>query len=409
MGQAIAQAATEAGLDVAGGTNATEGGTIGAQGAAITTDPAALAVKADVLIDFSVPAALAANIAACTAAGKPLLIGTTGLSPADHAAIDAAARDIAVLQTGNTSLGVNLLAALVCEAARAAGRRLGYRDRRDASPAQGRCAIGHGAAARRGGGGGARHRPQQPQCAWARRRDRGRARQATSASRRCGADRSRAITWSYWRARASGSSWGTVPENRFIFARGAIKAATWLIGEGAGGATPWRTCSGSEGWPRGSSIAHRVFELFSRLAESNPAPRTELEYGNDYQLLVAVVLSAQATDVGVNKATRKLFETVKTPAQMVALGEEGLKAHIRTIGLFNGKAKNVIAPLGVADARPWRPGAARPGLADSASGSRAQNGERGDEHRVRGKRRSRWTRISSASRTGRGWRRERMS
>ncbi len=87
----------------------------------------------------------------------------------------------------------------------------------------------------------------------------------------------------------------------------------------------------------------QVFELFSRLAENNPAPRTELEYGNDYQLLVAVVLSAQATDVGVNKATRKLFETVKTPAQMVALGEEGLKAHIKTIGLFNGKAKNVIA------------------------------------------------------------------
>lgn len=83
--------------------------------------------------------------------------------------------------------------------------------------------------------------------------------------------------------------------------------------------------------------------MFSRLAEANPAPRTELDYGNDYQLLVAVVLSAQATDVGVNKATRKLFETVKTPAQMVALGEEALKQHIKTIGLFNTKAKNVIA------------------------------------------------------------------
>ncbi|MBB5984674.1 endonuclease III [Sphingobium lignivorans] len=87
----------------------------------------------------------------------------------------------------------------------------------------------------------------------------------------------------------------------------------------------------------------QIFELFSRLAEANPAPRTELDYGNDYQLLVAVVLSAQATDAGVNKATRGLFETVKTPAQMVALGEEGLKRHIRTIGLFNTKAKNVIA------------------------------------------------------------------
>ncbi len=87
----------------------------------------------------------------------------------------------------------------------------------------------------------------------------------------------------------------------------------------------------------------QIFELFSRLAEGNPSPKTELEYGNDYQLLVAVVLSAQATDVGVNKATRLLFETVKTPAQMVALGEAKLKAHVKTIGLFNTKARNVIA------------------------------------------------------------------
>lgn len=85
-----------------------------------------------------------------------------------------------------------------------------------------------------------------------------------------------------------------------------------------------------------------IFEFFSRLAEANPAPVTELEYGNDYQLLVAVVLSAQATDVGVNKATRALFRQVTTPQQMVELGEEGLKQHIKTIGLFNAKAKNVI-------------------------------------------------------------------
>lgn len=85
-----------------------------------------------------------------------------------------------------------------------------------------------------------------------------------------------------------------------------------------------------------------IFEFYRRLAENNPSPETELEYGNHYQLLVAVVLSAQATDVGVNKATRKLFESVKTPQQMVELGEEGLKQHIKTIGLFNAKAKNVI-------------------------------------------------------------------
>ncbi|PAL22851.1 endonuclease III [Sphingopyxis sp. GW247-27LB] len=86
-----------------------------------------------------------------------------------------------------------------------------------------------------------------------------------------------------------------------------------------------------------------IFEFFRRLAELDPDPQTELEYGNTYQLLVAVVLSAQATDVGVNKATRKLFEAVKTPQQMVDLGEAGLKSHIKTIGLFNAKAKNVIA------------------------------------------------------------------
>jgi endonuclease-3 len=86
-----------------------------------------------------------------------------------------------------------------------------------------------------------------------------------------------------------------------------------------------------------------IFEFYSRLAEHNPAPETELEYGNVYQLLVAVVLSAQATDVGVNKATRALFRDVETPAQMVALGEDALRQHIKTIGLFNGKAKNVIA------------------------------------------------------------------
>ena len=87
----------------------------------------------------------------------------------------------------------------------------------------------------------------------------------------------------------------------------------------------------------------QVFDFFSRLAEANPHPETELEYGNPYQLLVAVALSAQSTDVGVNKATRALFAEVKTPAAMIALGEEGLKAHIKTIGLFNTKAKNVIA------------------------------------------------------------------
>jgi endonuclease-3 len=86
-----------------------------------------------------------------------------------------------------------------------------------------------------------------------------------------------------------------------------------------------------------------IAELYRRLHESTPNPETELDYVNNYTLLVAVLLSAQATDAGVNRATRGLFETVNTPAAMVALGEEGLKRHIRTIGLFNTKAKNVIA------------------------------------------------------------------
>ncbi len=86
-----------------------------------------------------------------------------------------------------------------------------------------------------------------------------------------------------------------------------------------------------------------IFEFYRRLAEGNPAPETELAYGNTYQLLVAVTLSAQSTDVGVNKATKALFAAVETPQQMLALGEAGLKEHIKTIGLFNAKAKNVIA------------------------------------------------------------------
>jgi endonuclease III len=86
-----------------------------------------------------------------------------------------------------------------------------------------------------------------------------------------------------------------------------------------------------------------VAELYRRLADRTPSPKTELEFVNDYTLLVAVVLSAQATDASVNLATRELFRTVDTPAKMAALGEEALKQHIKTIGLFNTKAKNVIA------------------------------------------------------------------
>jgi endonuclease III len=87
----------------------------------------------------------------------------------------------------------------------------------------------------------------------------------------------------------------------------------------------------------------QVTEIFRRLSAANPEPRSELEYINSYTLLVAVVLSAQSTDVGVNKATRALFQIADTPAKMVALGEERLQDYIKTIGLYRNKAKNVVA------------------------------------------------------------------
>ena len=86
-----------------------------------------------------------------------------------------------------------------------------------------------------------------------------------------------------------------------------------------------------------------AFEFYRRLAEGDPSPQTELHFVNPYTLLVAVALSAQATDVGVNKATRPLFAKIQTPQQMLDLGENDLRDAIKTIGLFNTKAKNVIA------------------------------------------------------------------
>jgi endonuclease III len=86
----------------------------------------------------------------------------------------------------------------------------------------------------------------------------------------------------------------------------------------------------------------KVAEFYLRLAELNPEPEGELEWTSPYTLLVAVALSAQATDVSVNLATRELFKVADTPAKMLALGEEGIRAHIKTIGLFNTKARNLV-------------------------------------------------------------------
>jgi endonuclease-3 len=111
-----------------------------------------------------------------------------------------------------------------------------------------------------------------------------------------------------------------------------------------------RTGGRASGW-RAAALAVKlaamkksdVITFFDRLAEAIPIPKGELEYINPYTLLVAVVLSAQATDTGVNKATKRLFKIADSPEKMIALGEAGVKRHIKTIGLYNAKSKNVIA------------------------------------------------------------------
>lgn len=89
--------------------------------------------------------------------------------------------------------------------------------------------------------------------------------------------------------------------------------------------------------------SHKRYEIFSRLREHIKQPRSELEYQSNFELLISVLLSAQATDISVNKATARLYPVANTPQKMLALGEDGVKQHIKTIGLFNSKAKNVIA------------------------------------------------------------------
>jgi len=88
--------------------------------------------------------------------------------------------------------------------------------------------------------------------------------------------------------------------------------------------------------------AQKRFEIFTRLKQANPSPTTELNYSSTFELLIAVILSAQATDKGVNKATEKLFPVANTPKAIYKLGETGLKKYVKTIGLYNTKAKNII-------------------------------------------------------------------
>ena len=220
MGRAIADAATAAGVPVAGGVD--RGG-----------DAGALAAAAGVLIDFSSPDALDAHLAAARAAGTPILVGTTGLSATHHAAIDAAARDVAVLQTGNTSLGVTLLATLVEQAAARLGSawdveivEVHHRHKVDA-PSGTALLLGEAAAAGRGidletvrvGG-----------------------RDGVTGARPEGAIgfaalRGGSVVGDH-RVILAGEGerieLAHVAEDRGLFARGAVKAALWLAGQPAG-------------------------------------------------------------------------------------------------------------------------------------------------------------------------------
>ena len=232
MGRAIAAVAMEAGLPIAGGTDRTPAGEI-APGIAISADPLALAERADVLIDFSVPVALSTHLDACIAARKPILIGTTGLEAVHHALIDDAAALIPVLQTGNTSLGVNLLAALVEEAA----SRLGddwdieivemHHRHKVAAPSGTALLLGEAAARGRG-------------IALADHSDRGR--DGITGAREPGAIGFAALRGGsvagdhqvIFATEGERIEIGHRAENRSIFARGAVKGARWLLGQPAG-------------------------------------------------------------------------------------------------------------------------------------------------------------------------------
>jgi len=232
MGRAIAQAAAEAGIAISGGTDRDGSGEL-APGIAIGSDPVALAQISDVLIDFSVPAALSAHLDACLAAGKPILIGTTGLESEHHALIDKAAQAIAVLQTGNTSLGVNLLAALVEQAAARLGDdwdieivEMHHRHKVDA-PSGTALLLGEAAARGRG-------------IALAEHSERGR--DGITGARAKGAIGFAALRGGsvagdhqvIFATEGERIEIGHRAENRVIFARGAVKGAQWLSAQPAG-------------------------------------------------------------------------------------------------------------------------------------------------------------------------------
>ncbi|MFD1950088.1 4-hydroxy-tetrahydrodipicolinate reductase [Sphingomonas arantia] len=228
MGQAIQTAAADARITVAGGIGR-EGPVVGPH-----ADVAALAAACDVLIDFSTPAALAANLAAATAAGTPIVIGTTGLDPAHHAAIDAAAHTIPVLQAANTALGVNVLAWLVEQAAARLGPdwdieivEMHHRHKRDA-PSGTALLLGTAAATGRN----ENHadlartdRAAQPPAV----RETGTIGYASLRGGSVAGDHQVIFATEGERIEL-----GHRAESRAIFARGAVRAAGWLVGRAPG-------------------------------------------------------------------------------------------------------------------------------------------------------------------------------
>jgi 4-hydroxy-tetrahydrodipicolinate reductase len=233
MGQAIATVATDTGLAIAGGVDrAGSAGEI-APGKPVGADAAALAQASDVLIDFSVPAALAANLDACVAANRPIVIGTTGLEAEHHALIDAAARSIPVLQTGNTSLGVNLLAALVEDAARRLGDdwdieivEMHHRHKVDAPSGT---ALLLGQAAARGRNVILADHRESGRDGITGARARGAIGFAALRGGSVAGDHQVILATEGERIEI-----GHRAENRVIFARGAVKAAQWLVGQRPG-------------------------------------------------------------------------------------------------------------------------------------------------------------------------------
>src|SRR5690606_32383499 len=218
-----------------------------------------------------------------------------------------------------------------------------------------RCPAAGGAATAAHGLGGARaaSRPRRPVGAHRRRARgpapcRGHPRHCAggSRSRPCPAARGRRGARTRPCARRGGpQAMSSVASKRAAAAKSAKKPAAKTVAKKA---TKSAAAGKAVAKPRIRARAGRlakpeVHELFSRLRELNPRPTTELEYSTPLESLVAVALSAQATDVGVNKATRRLFPVANTPAAILALGEDGLKQYINTIGLFNAKAANVIA------------------------------------------------------------------